>query len=501
MWRLATHKAAVLEGWASSHRQAYQQGKRGKLERNEVWEPDSTLKNRVPKQLVRNYYLLPSRVKAAEVQDLVRRLQRMDVHVRRLTAPLTVRDYHAYGSRGTQRRTLPRGTYWITMAQAQKHWIQAMLGEDSYVPFPYFYDVTAWSGPLLSNIAGGRSGARVRPESVRVPLMPESPSPGDGPRNPSVGIWYMDPISTSAYEAEGAMRWLYDYKWRLPYRTITSERVSRRELAGLDVLVAPGGYAPAAYRRLGRQGRQALRHWVADGGRLVTMAGATELAARMELTTARLRSPESDVPGALVRARMSGGPLAGGVGDTVWSFYYYDYVMRAAKKSVSVRFPAGNSRYWAISGFARGARELARTAVAVDERYRRGRVVAFAADPNFRGFTAGTQRIVWNAIYRRDPVDLQQVARREAARRLAAQAAQELRRYTNRMVITIDADVQSAAEQALGRYDLGPTATRLAANIVQYRIPMGSVESSPFAAHLLSDLAALGDGVLAVRLP
>ena len=158
---LATHKTKVLKQWAASYREAYREGLHGKLEPNKVFQPSSTLQQRVPNQKVRNYFILPSRQKATEVQSLVRRLQRMDVAVRRLTAPLHVRDFHAYGTRGSRPTTLPRGTYWITMAQAQKHWIQAMMGEDSYVPFPYFYDVTAWSSPLLFNVAGGRSGATV----------------------------------------------------------------------------------------------------------------------------------------------------------------------------------------------------------------------------------------------------------------------------------------------------------------------------------------------------
>ena len=40
-------------------------GRRGKLEPNKVWEPGSALRERVPKQRVRNYYLLPSAAKAA----------------------------------------------------------------------------------------------------------------------------------------------------------------------------------------------------------------------------------------------------------------------------------------------------------------------------------------------------------------------------------------------------------------------------------------------------
>ena len=53
---------------------------------------------------------------------------------------------------------MPPGTWYVPMAQMQKHWVQAMLNEDTYTPFPYFYDVTAWSQPLLFNVHGGYSG-------------------------------------------------------------------------------------------------------------------------------------------------------------------------------------------------------------------------------------------------------------------------------------------------------------------------------------------------------
>jgi hypothetical protein len=40
------------------------------------------------------------------------------------------------------------------MGQGQKHWIQAVLGENPYLPYPYNYDVTTWSYPLTRGIAG-----------------------------------------------------------------------------------------------------------------------------------------------------------------------------------------------------------------------------------------------------------------------------------------------------------------------------------------------------------
>ena len=50
------------------------------------------------------------------------------------------------------------------------------------------------------------------------------------------------------------MRWLYDYKWRLPFRTIKTPSITRQYLSGLDVLVAPNGYAPYASMDWARKG-------------------------------------------------------------------------------------------------------------------------------------------------------------------------------------------------------------------------------------------------------
>ena len=41
-------------------------------------------------------------------------------------------------------------------AQPQKHWIQAILGEDPFIPFPYFYDVVTWSYSLMRGMTRQR---------------------------------------------------------------------------------------------------------------------------------------------------------------------------------------------------------------------------------------------------------------------------------------------------------------------------------------------------------
>ena len=95
----------------------------------------------------------------------------MGVEVRQLTEPLGLDDFHPYGEDGGP-ASLASGTYWITLAQAKKHWIQAMLNEETWIPFDVTYDVTAWSNPLLMNLDGGWTGElsrRPRPSSRRSP--------------------------------------------------------------------------------------------------------------------------------------------------------------------------------------------------------------------------------------------------------------------------------------------------------------------------------------------
>ena len=174
----ALNREDILHDWHSAWVEAFGQGLAGELEPNEVNDKGNTVQLPVPNERVRHYFLrADDSAKAAEVQALVRRLQRMDVEVYRLTAPLTVPDFKPYG-RPAGETVLPAGTYWIPMAQMQKHWIQSMLNENTYVPFPYFYDVSGWSNPLLFNLSGGRSGAVLSPSAELV--APQS-APGAPP--------------------------------------------------------------------------------------------------------------------------------------------------------------------------------------------------------------------------------------------------------------------------------------------------------------------------------
>ena len=145
------NKVKVMNEYAGLWQQAVEEGRAGVLQPNEVLEPQNSVIWQVPDVRVRSYFFPPSRA-IGDVRKLVDRLRGMDVEVYKLSKPLTIPNARIFGGRSANDLTVPAGTYWVPMAQAQKHWIQATLGEDPYVPFRYFYDASTWSIPLLMGI-------------------------------------------------------------------------------------------------------------------------------------------------------------------------------------------------------------------------------------------------------------------------------------------------------------------------------------------------------------
>jgi Zinc carboxypeptidase len=405
LFRAATRKADILTGWHDGWVTAEQEGEAGKLEPNEVVQPENTVQTPVPDITVRQYFL---RAGGPPVKRLIRRLQRMDVEVRRLDRPAVVDDFTPYG-RATRRERFDRGDYVISMAQRQKHWVQAMLNEDTYVPFPYFYDVTGWSQPMLFDVAGGYSGA---PLHARTSVVPPVRDPGvERVRHqPRVALYSMSPQFQRGIESGGWLSWLLDH-WGIRYRSVTAEDIKAGALRGADVLLVPDGYAeldpdapddPYGVADLGDEGRRALRHWVRHGGRYVGWLDGALLASDLGLSSASFESAEGagiSSPGALFRIAVDPRDEVGrGLGRFAWAFWDSRFVMRANGAPVAASFPAAGTEDFFVSGYADGADALGGTPAVLDERYGRGRTIAFSFEPNFRAFTDGTQVMLRNAI-------------------------------------------------------------------------------------------------------
>jgi hypothetical protein len=504
----ALNREDVLGDWHSTWVEALRQGLAGELEPNEVNDRGNAVQLLVPSEKVRHYFLLADDpAKTAEVQALVRRLQRMDVNVYRLTAALGVPDFKAYGRPG-RATVLPAGTYWIPMAQMQKHWIQAVLNENTYVPFPYFYDVSGWSNPLLFNVSGGRSGAVLSPTAEPAAALAAPGAPPLPVRAPRVGVYQISGGS-SARESTGWLRYLLEQEWHLPYQQVTSAPIAGGALSGFDVLLAPNGVSTTASNALGPAGRKALLDWVNAGGEYVGWRGGVDLAARLGLTTARIAEPHSDIAGTLIRAAVDpASPLAAGVGPFNWVFYDYDVVMTASSPShVAARFPAFGSEDFFVSGFARDESELGGTAAVIDEPVGTGRVVLFSTDPNYRAWTVGMQKMLRNAVLGADAF-AGSAARagsqtRAAAERAAKDAAGQVTALESPVRLSVDPQSIEAARAVLAGYGASYT-LRTSPTKARFLIanPTGlSGEEHPYAAALPGELRAAGVRVIAYRVP
>ena len=434
----------------------------------------------------------------------------MGVEVRQLTAPLSVDDFHPYGAEGGS-ATLPAGTYWVTMAQAKKHWVQAMLNEDTWIPFDVTFDVTAWSNPLLMNLDGGWSSDIVSSANWEVAADAAAPA---WPLTADEGLDILlleNDRSTRGFESAGQTAYLFRDVWGLEFdhALMTEFDVTSTNLDPYEVVVLPDGFANYALQSLGSPGKKALRDWVNAGGRLVAWQGGALVASRSGISTAHFSTSNTNAPGTLVRVALDqDSPLAEGVGATDWVMYEDDDVMRPGLGTAPARFPAGGDDAFATSGLALGIGVLDGTAAVADEAVGQGRVVSFSFDPNFRAWTQGTQRLLWNAIVGPDPqgfgaAPLAGSRERAPAEKAAQDAAAGVVDFGSAIRIRVARSDASAVAKVLKRH--GAEVTQIDAGddvlfLVANRNDL-SYDEHPFFGLVVRDLERAGIPIGAASLP
>lgn len=517
----ATHRSEILAQWHSGYVQAKRQGKQCRLQPNKVYNPGNTVQKPVPNMDVCGYLLRSDeKHKRRDLSVVVRRLQQAGVSVYQLSKPLRVPDYTAYG-RSPKATTMPTGSYWIPMAQAEKHWVQAMMNENTYVPFPYFYDVSGWSMALLSNLDGGYTGTRVKASSVdRLPLQKVHAVklPSGLPR---VGVLSHSQSAFRPSQSAGWLRWRLEKDWKIPHASLNPTQISERDLARLDTLIIPDTNADQMASLLGEQGQQALRNWVNQGGHLIGWEGGTQLAAKIGLSSAILSNPQGRAPGTLFRVKVAANsPLTTGVGDTNWVMYNRDPVMKAANPAnVVASYPAEDSSDWYVSGYQEGAEELGETAMEISEPIGTGNVTVFSIDPNFRGFSDGSAKLLYNAILtsRGTQVAKKQMAKqdenpapqvnspkRAAAKKQAQKAADQLVRPVDpALEVRVRPADAKKAEQLISTHgvDVRVEKTGKSVSLIVDAGKYASPDPAPWVLGLADELTHAGVKPLAISTP
>jgi hypothetical protein len=542
----AAHHRALLGGWAQEWRAAAAQGRRGTLQPNRVVEPHNTVRFPVPDEKVYGYVLEPG----ADAAALVQRLRSVGVRVRRIAAPDAAVAYRAYGG-GTG--AAGPGDYYVPMAQAAKHWVEALLGEDPDVPFPYFFDVSSWSNPLLMGLAGGSlgtpltvrtdaitgadrpagsgstwaggsetgvelafallaKGARVKRDTTtgafqsdadlaaaararRVPLGP-APAGGDTLvplRRPRVALL----ADNGPSSASGWADWLLAERYGLKVAALSSTDVATGALAGSDVLVVPDGYAGAD--QLSAAALVALQAWVRGGGTLVGWRGRGIAVAQAAGVTS-VTMPPSDaslqIPGVSMRVALDpADPVAFGERPDGFAFNTGDPLIAANGAPVVVRYPPAERFF--VSGYATGYESLYGRPAATDEHVGSGRVVLFSFDPVFRGYVEATERLVGNALLAPAPAAGRRATPPRAVAPRALAAAPSPYRDATVEVPAEDEPALLAAARAAG-VPVGFTLDR-DLTTVTLRVPNRrglDPEERPWTRRLPAALAAAGGHVL-----
>lgn len=221
------------------------------------------------------------------------------------------------------------------------------------------------------------------------------------------------PTSTTAF---GAIWFLLESRYGVPFTAIKAADLPGADLTKYNVLVLPDGQAGGYARALGGDFLDRLKHWIQEGGTLVTMKGATAWAAgdKVALTTARDRFaplPDAEkkgetpkgidpIPGVLVTVNADRDHYLGaGIDSPLAALINRSNIIYTPSKKGAIVASLDKQKPIA-AGFAFDeAKEPLKGAPFVwDEAMGRGHVVSFADEVTFRTFLHAAHRLFLNAI-------------------------------------------------------------------------------------------------------
>lgn len=284
------------------------------------------------------------------------------------------------------------------------------------------------------------------------------------------------------------------------------------------MLLVPDNDAATLSSLMGDEGKAALSTWVNNGGHYIGWQGGTQLASLLGLSTAVLTNPTGQAPGTLFRVDVApNSPLTQGVGATNWVMYARDSVMRSPNPAnVIASYPAADSPDWYASGYQEGMEELGGTATEISEPVGTGDVTVFSITPNFRAWTNGTAKLLYNAIMdSRGVLHAQKKATAQAAPRIGTaprvQAESKARKAADKIVRPVEVDLAvrvrpsdaATAARILTQHGAKVRVTK-ADNYVSLVVPGGRnapQDPMPWVRNLPNELAGAGIQPLAITTP
>jgi hypothetical protein len=325
-------------------------------------------------------------------------------------------------------RQFAAGSYVIPLAQPYGSFAQTMLERQVYPDMRQYpggppqppYDVTAHTLGLLMGVEtvaidGDMSVSLSDPISVRQ-VEYEPPPALSGAATPRIAVYksWREPIP------EGWTRWVLD-QHRIAFDTLHDADIQRGALDRYDVLLfedqsseqITSGFAedqlpPEYVGGLGESGVAAVKQFVESGGRIVTVAAATDFAIEtfelgVESAVRGLESTDFYIPGSILGVDVeSGHQLTGGVPSQSIAWYWRSsraFDVNDDRVSVVARYASGDPL---LSGWVLGPEYVAGKPALLEAKVGSGSVVMFGYPPNYRGQTIATWPLLFNALdYRR----------------------------------------------------------------------------------------------------
>ena len=306
--------------------------------------------------------------------------------------------------------------------------VKAVPGKDFLPP----YDVTTWSLPLMMGVTVEKvtlpASASLRPLSDKDWPGGEKPAPGKPPK----------PVRLGMYKAwlpnmdEGWTRFVLEQRGYKPAALDNKALAAGKLRDRFDAIILPDApkeamlegkwrwdpESPLKYWEelppdyaggMGKDGVQALKEFVAQGGTLIALGRATELVldefnVPVMNTLAKAKREDFLCPGSLLRVSYdTSHPVAAGMPSEGVVFVDAPIAFRTVlpgadvERAAIAQYPAEEEDVL-VSGWIRGAENLTRHAAAVALRTGKGRIVLFGFRPQFRAQTEATFPLLFNAI-------------------------------------------------------------------------------------------------------
>ncbi len=243
--------------------------------------------------------------------------------------------------------------------------------------------------------------------------LPGGPDLGSGDwtfqaRTSRIAMVAEDPVQGYSF---GWAWYTLDRQYGIPVTVLRAGTLANRPLHEYDVLVLPEMNTTAFRNLLGEEGRTRIDRWVRDGGTLVTIGSATEFA-RTQFTLGLRSWYDTDdakgakrfsVPGAVFATRLDSRHwMAGGSPEMVPMLVNSNrlYLPPDGPVTSERRVIATYAGSVPLSGHAwpETQERIDGKVFVYEERVGRGRVIAFAEDPNFRAYLRGANRLFLNAV-------------------------------------------------------------------------------------------------------